>query len=228
MATLIAPIIGIINSGLTQFYREKAKIGDLFIDASYIEIIDFSSEITSHPVETGSSISDHVYLNPIKIKFEGAILDSSTDIISTVRSTASLFSGNILDNIYGKSRKQLAAYEFLKNTYYNKTPVTIISYYDTFENMVIESMSFPRDGKTGDQLYFEMTLKQITLTDVAFVSLKRTTKNVQDMLQQKTNLGRQEVVEASEQVTKKANSTFISLWDKGTSLWNGAKKWAGF
>jgi hypothetical protein len=228
MATLIAPIIGIINSGLNQYYREKAKIGELFIDASYVEIIDFSSDITSHPVETGSSISDHVYLNPIKIKFEGAILDSSTDIISTIQNTASLFSGNILDNIYGKSRKQLAAYEFLKDTYYNKTPVTIVSYYDTFENMVIENMTFPRNGETGDQLYFEITLKQITLTDVAFVSLSRATKNVQDMLQKKTNLGRQETIEASEQVKKKTKSILAIASDGGKSIWTGVKKWFGF
>lgn len=194
--TLLAKITNLVGSGKKLLFSNHSKIGELFIDGTHMETIDYSSEITNHPIETGSSISDHIYINPLKVKMEGSITDTSVDIVGTIKDVAGLFDGNLLNNLVdkfkGKGSKSTAAYELLKDLHASKSLVTVVNYLDTFDNMVIETLTFPRDNKVGNRLFFEITLKQITLASVKTVSISRNPRSVQDMVNNKLETGRQQ------------------------------------
>jgi hypothetical protein len=194
--TLLASIANLTSVGKKLLFNTQSKIGDLFIDGTHLETIEYSSEITKHPVEGGSSVSDHIYINPLQIRMTGSITESSVDIIGTVKDIASLLQGNILNNIIDKfagvGTKSAIAYQLLKDLHTSKAMVSVVNYLDSFDNMVIETLTFPRDNTTGNRLFFEITLKQITLATVSTVSISKNPRNVRDMLSGKLETGRQQ------------------------------------
>jgi hypothetical protein len=214
--TLLAKISNLVGVGKKLLFTNQSKIGELFIDGTHLETIDYSSEITNHPIETGSSISDHIYINPLKVKMEGSITEASVDIIGTVKDIAGLFDGNLLNNAVnkfkGNSTKLTAAYELLKDLHASKSLVTVINYLDTFDNMVIETLTFPRDNKVGNRLFFEITLKQITLASVKTVSISRNPRSVQDMINNKLETGRQQTNAPTPLESVKTSSALFNMF----------------
>ncbi len=214
--TLLAKITNLVGSGKKLLFSSQSKIGELFIDGTHLETIEYSNTITNHPIESGSSISDHIYTNPIIVKMQGSITDTSVDIIGTIKDVTGLFDGNLLNNVVdkfkGKGSKSTAAYELLKGLSDTKSLVTVVNYLDTFDNMVIENLTFPRDNKVGNRLLFEITLKQITLASVKTVSISRNPRSVQDMVNGKLKTGRQQTTIPTEVESVKTNSALFNMF----------------
>lgn len=194
--TLLASLTNLVGTGKKLLFTTQTRIGELFIDGTHMETIDYSSEITNHPVEGGYSIADHIYRNPLKVKIEGSITDASVDIVGTAKDFVNLFDGNLLNNVIdkfrGKGSKSTAAYELLKDMHVNKAVFTVVNYLDTFDNMVIETLTFPRDNTIGNRLFFEATLKQITLATVRTVNISNNPRGVRDLISNKLETGRQQ------------------------------------
>lgn len=198
-------------AGITKAYVNKSQsaIGEVFIDCTESEVIEYAQTITDHPVESGESITDHIYSNPVRVKVQGSMVDTPLDVVGVAQKVAGIFTGgNILSNIketfIGKGRKQTTAYEALKDLAASNATITLVNYLDTFENMVIESIIFPRDVNTGARLKFEAILKQITLANVELVNINTATK---DIVNKKVKLGSQ----ASKPVTSEPLKKNISI-----------------
>lgn len=192
MASLLAKISNLLNGRqLNLNLPNKSRIGDLVLDATLSEDIDLSSTVTKNPIENGTAVADHIYLNPISVKMTGCITDSSFDILGSNLNT---FIGGITSSIRGikqRSLKQSTAYEILKDIWQKKSVVSIVNYLDSFDNMVIENLRFPTNQQTGDRLYFEIDLVQLTTADVETVNISGNAKPVQDMVSSKVNYGTQ-------------------------------------
>lgn len=200
---LLAKISNLTSIGRSLLTSTESKIGEVIIDATHIENIDYSSEITDHPVEDGFSISDHIYKKPLRIRVEGSIIDTPISVVGTIKNIAGVFTdSNILNNaknFFGtKGKKQITAFEILTGIHHDRTIIDVVCNLNTYSNMVIESLTFPRDNRTGNRLLFEVALKQITLAKVKTVTISSNPRNVQDMLNNKTNLGIQQTTEPDE------------------------------
>jgi len=151
------------------------KIGDLVIDYTESEIIEHSTTITNHPVSSGGNISDHVYNNPIIIKLDGSITDNS--LYTDINTLTGFFQGNVISNIYnyitGPSQKQIFAFNFLETLKANKALITVVAKMKSYDNMIIESLSFSTDKSTGNRLMFNITLKQITFVTSKIVNISK-------------------------------------------------------
>ncbi len=188
---LLAKITNLVGTGRKLLFNNKSQIGDLVIDGTHLETITYSNNISTHPIESGAYVADHIYINPLRVMMECSITDDSGDLIDAVREIGSLFQGNILTNLsnkfQGKGAKQTAAYEFLKDLANSKSTVTIVNKLDVLPNMAVESVSMPRSKETGDRLYFTITLQQIS-----FATVDRTTSlNNKYNLTGSKNLGKQ-------------------------------------
>lgn len=194
--TIVAGLSNLLSVGHDLFVDNKTRIGDLVIDATHSESINYTNEITDHPIGSGASVSDHIYAKPTILKLEGSIIDSAIDIIGTSRSIIDLFSGNPLTNIsnrlQGLSTKERTAYEVLKALNTNKQPVTVVTALDSFENMAIESLTFPRDEDTNARLLFQITLKQITYVNVENVFISGNRRPTRDLISDRLNFGTQQ------------------------------------
>lgn len=204
--TIVAGLSNLLSVGRDLFIDNKTRIGDLVIDATHSESINYSNEITDHPIGSGASISDHIYAKPTVLKLEGSIIDSSIDIIGTSQNVIDLFNGNLFTNvankIQGLSTKERTAYEVLKALNANKQPVTVVTALDSFENMAIETLTFPRDQETNARLLFQIMLKQVTYVNVERVFISGNRRPTRDLISDKLNFGTQQ----TESLTTRENA----------------------
>jgi len=173
--TLLAEISSatiLAKNNLQRFYN---KIGDLAIDATTSEVIEQSTTITSHPVSSGFTISDHAFLNPVLVKLEGLITDGAL-YLSDINTLAGFFQGNIVSNILdyatGPSKKQILAFNLLETLRANRTLVTVVTRMKTYKNLIIESLVFNKEKDIGDVLSFKITLKEIKIVANKTINIK--------------------------------------------------------
>jgi hypothetical protein len=109
-------------------------IGGVFVDVVVSEQATASMEIPQHPVENGAKTSDHAYRVPTEIEMSCA---ASGDPVATYR----------------------ALFGIMKAA----QPFDIMTGFDLFENMLIESLTPSRDCGTGAILQFDAHLKEIII-----------------------------------------------------------------
>ena len=218
---LLASLTNLVGTGRKLLFSNQSKIGDLVIDGTHLETITYSNNITTHPIESGAYVADHIYINPLRVMMECSITDDSGNIIDGLREIGSLFQGNILTNIsnkfQGKGAKQTAAYEFLKDLAGSKSTVTIVNKLDVLPNMAVESVSMPRSKETGDRLYFTITLQQISFATVARTSILNNKYNIKGV----TNLGKQVNLKPNVEQEEQGRTALSNIGSKVANFFGG-------
>jgi hypothetical protein len=150
---------------MTVSAKQKILIDGYQIDASLSESHDLDSDVTEYPVETGSSITDNTRPKPITVTIEGIVSDTPLGPVADLRHNESGPDGS-----FTPSTEALAVLEGIRSA---REPVSITTTLRTFDNMVMTSLSIPRDAATGAALRFSATF-----TEVIFVTNNRTTVRV--------------------------------------------------
>ena len=132
------------------------------IDAAITEEHTYDSEVTSYPVESGSDITDNVRTLPIEITIEGLVSDNPLERVASLRSSALAVPSEFELEARTPSGE---AFDKLRQIREAREPVTITTTLKVYENMIMESLSFPRDSKTGAALRFNATFKQVIIVD---------------------------------------------------------------
>ena len=135
--------------------RQRTKIATLELDAAISVVYSRTADVTDHPVERGSNVSDHVRPKPVEIKIEGMLTNTPIGVGITVDpfSTITPTSTDRSSKAFTELHRLFEAGETLK----------IVSELFSFENMVIQSLDIPRDSKSGDAFFFTCNLKQIRM-----------------------------------------------------------------
>ena len=121
-----------------------------------------SATATQHPVETGSAITDHVFLNNSEISIKGVVSDfsPSPDYVTM----------EFLDLVDAGSNQQSHTQQIkatLLRIHKGREAVTVqvsdnsFSEVELFENCVITSLSFSDDPEAGEAIYPDIKLSQI-------------------------------------------------------------------
>lgn len=134
------------------------RIGGYLIDAAISEEEALAAEVTEYPVESGAVITDHVRNKPRTLELEFVVSDTP------IGEAASARAGDVVPS--SEARQKLEA---LRAT---RQPFTVITGVRTYESMIFTSLSFPRDGATGDALRGKASLQQIEIVTVRRVSVK--------------------------------------------------------
>lgn len=113
------------------------SIGPVFIDVVVEESASASMEIPSHPVERGAKISDHAWRLPTTLKMT-----------------------NITQDVTGPWRA-------MNDLMAQAEPFDILTGFDLFPNMMIESIEPQRDVIWSNVLYFTVSFKEVIIVDSA-------------------------------------------------------------
>jgi len=136
------------------------------LDAAPSEDHAFESEVTSHPVEDGADITDHVRARPVTVSISGVVSDSPIGAVADQRVLGDVPSAD--------------AFTLLLEIRDAREPVTIQTNLRTFDNMVLTSLQVPQDASTGQSLRFRATFVQVELVrnerTVVEVSVPRVAK----------------------------------------------------
>lgn len=152
----------------------------------------YTGSVSSHPVESGSTITDHVTSDNDKFKVSGVVsdydfLNPSKDLAledvslskegfpdASRSESTSRFTNGLLDSgLIDVPDKQRAEYikRRLIDIRKNSLLVTILEYPDTGEivqhtNCILTSLSFKEDENTGYAVYPEMAFEKINVVQV--------------------------------------------------------------
>jgi hypothetical protein len=128
------------------------------IDVAVTEEHGSEAEITDHPVEKGGNVTDHMRVKPATVAIEGIVSDTPLGEVALDPSRL------------GSTAPSDDAHALLVKIQNDREPVAITTSLGRYENMELQSLSAPRDARTGKALRFRATFKQVT-----FVTNKRTT-----------------------------------------------------
>ncbi len=150
------------------------------IDAAISESVKFSSEITDHPIEAGSSASDHIRNLPDEFTLDCVVSDTPSGDIANddTRLTPPLVS---LDEhslptaglgIAGATLPSKDAYDSLVAMHRAKKTITLECSFGIFRDVGIVSVSPTRDAKTTGGLFFSVELKQLKIVELRRVTVR--------------------------------------------------------
>lgn len=133
------------------------SMGGLVFDATFKEVHEDTSTVTDNPVETGVSISDHMYRNPRKLTISAGVSNAVLH-----KGEVQLFASNI--SRVAEAWKQLRD---LKNA---AEPFDVQTGLDLYSNMVCTSLKTEQDKETGQVLYFDAELREVIIVNTQTVT----------------------------------------------------------
>ena len=136
---------------------QPARLGDFEFDAIIKRPETLSSKIPDYATEEGYSASDHICL--------GAVTLDVTAVISNAPITWA-------DRHPASSSRVQSAVEELRQLWEKRTPMTFTAGGDSYENVCIESVTFPKEESNSERI--ELKLKQVSInsTETANISIK--------------------------------------------------------
>jgi hypothetical protein len=151
----------------------RAKIDAVELDATISEQHGADVEATEHPVERGAAVTDHVRPKPRTLSIEGLLTNTPlrvdektatrTTSIGTVTDRADAIKG-----VTGRAEEAFARLERLRDA---GTIFTVATRHRTYPNVIITSLSVPRDAKTGDAIRFSIAMREIRIVESQFVEV---------------------------------------------------------
>lgn len=129
----------------------KGKVGSVELDVTLREDHNYTSRVTTYPIEEGSTLSDHIINEPTRVVLEGIVSDSPLNILSTFN-------------------RSVDAFNRLVEIHENRDIVTVVTGLKVYPNMAITSLNVPREVRTGQSLSFTIELQEVIVdTSVRFV-----------------------------------------------------------
>ena len=188
---------GILDTVAAFIHEPNASIGSqensslsVVLDASVSETHTSSASITSHPVESGANITDHVHREPDSITIQGVVSNTSTAFpqgvvgVALIKSTANLVGG--VSNDLAKT-----AYDQLRQLVEGKELVKIVTTLREYNDMLIENLTVTRDSQYGDALHLTATARQVRLIKTSSVEKTSIPAPAEPKKAAKKSLGKQ-------------------------------------
>ncbi len=202
------------------FGKKGAKIGSLQLDASLRDTHTFENEVSSFPVEDGSSISDHVRLLPVQLTIEGIVTDSPIDVRFSDVSYIVEGENNREEALVVEREDTAVRVETARDLLlsmrgsYGKEQqlLTVVTGLKVYENMVMTKLSFERDGKTGRALPFTASFVELTTQKISTESL-RPAKSVSSKASPKSNKGKQKASDIAQDEKKVKVSSLKKIFN---------------
>lgn len=177
---MIATLISLFNekpelskAPTSLFFKLKGyKVGSLTMDLILNEDHSLPSTVSSHPVETGGTISDNIRSELRSGSLRGLVTNHS------IHDDATKYLPNqSMDDRLDAAKKvvqtnrPLEAWQVLKQLWKAEQLVTIVTCMDTYENVAITNISTSRDENTGEALEFTVTFQEVKTTTTTEVSV---------------------------------------------------------
>lgn len=142
-------------------------IDTLELDACLVESPQDESEVTEHPVEKGSTIVDHVRPRPVQLTLEGIISNTPINRTQAQRvlevNGTQITTSTVEDQVRGQIGYAEEAYAKLIELKNTAKVITVTTPRRTYTNLILKSLSAPRDAKTGDALHFTAGFQEIRI-----------------------------------------------------------------
>jgi hypothetical protein len=170
-------------------------------DAVISESHSLRTNLTRHPIENGSTITDHAIREPITFKIKGIKSDHPISISTSLLNTAAGIPGNIISkgtntfggNIVGSAVSAIgisalnqylspdkkngtpsqAFWKILKALRDDSTVVDIETALDTYKNMVVTSVETEKNSSNRQSLDVSVTFEEVVIVESKKVGINQ-------------------------------------------------------
>ena len=149
--------------------RRKRQIGGISIDGVLTENTVRTFRMTSHPIESGENVADHIITEPLTYTMEGVITDTpfgfgKDDPSSGVKDSVSGIFGK--SDPTGQTRSQQIYYELVK-LMDKKDLLVVQAALKTYEDLVMETISVTQTKHKSRSIWFTATFRQAIIVKTA-------------------------------------------------------------
>lgn len=184
----------------------------LTVDATLQETHSAAAEVTEHPVEVGSDVTDHIRPKPVEVRIDGIVTNSPLprDLLRSAITASPLGPAVALGEaaalaIIGAAEFTKDAFNTLRKIRDNGQLVVLATPYQQYESMAMTDLQVVRAKDTGDALHFTATFRQIVTVDAA------KTVTLPPIAQDSFDLGTQSTTNGSASLVKD-NKTTLERW----------------
>lgn len=168
---LAQPFKGIQNNGYDALLYCKTNIAGFFFDGFLNVSHERKLTTTSSPVETGAAIVDHAYVEPARITMKIIVSDVHQSLIP--------------GQFDGGYARHTQAWQLLKQLQNDRIPMYVFTKLDTYENMLITSISANDNSDT-----FECLIADVELTEIPVARVKEVKITSADQTTISTEMGK--------------------------------------
>jgi len=130
------------------------RIDGFLLDCATSETVVYEADVTDHPVEKGSDVTDNMRVRPVQYTVEGIVSDTPIGVVKFEADRQ----GNATPSITG--------YQKLTQIQALKKLVTLVSdKYGSFANMALTSLTAPYTKETGRALMFTAVFRAFVIVD---------------------------------------------------------------
>jgi len=137
---------------------EGSNVGIIIPDCTVQEHHTDRMQITQHPVETGTQISDHAFMLPFEVSLRIGFSDSALPFLSNIRVPTPRLFGSYLDQ-----------YQRLQDLMQARDPFNIVTGKRIYNSMLITDMEVTTDQHTENVLMIEVHCQQVIITSTSSV-----------------------------------------------------------
>lgn len=212
---------------------EAKALEILKIDATRAEEHSVKAKATQHEVEDGANITDHVIKGGRTVTLNGVISDDPITIAAAAIGNLAGITGSLVGGLGGavatgvvaklgselisnSSKPSKDAIDTLEEIYEKNIPVTIITSIKTYTNMIMESLSIPRNARNANSLEFSASFKEIRIIKSEVVDIPSSATAVEGIIEEQKG-GKKPSVEPDAQ-TQASGSTGLHKIATGTGL----------
>lgn len=148
------------------FYSKAGySVGEIPVDLILREVHALQSVITSHPVEIGSAITDHIR-NELRVGSVSCLVSNHSLNLAPDAEIPEAANAARVPNYGNAARPRTPnpakdAWELFKGLWQRRELVTIVTVLETYEEVAISDFRTSRTGASGDALEFMLNFKQV-------------------------------------------------------------------
>lgn len=187
---LAQPFKGIQNNDYDALLYCKTNIAGFFFDGFLNVSHERKLTTTSSPVETGAAIVDHAYVEPAKITMKVIVSDVHQSLIP--------------GQFDGGYARHTQAWQLLKQLQNDRIPMYVFTKLDTYENMLITSITADDNADT-----FECLIADVELTEIPVARVKEVKITKADQTTVNTEMGKVTGYNVDQSVLK----SLINYWN---------------
>lgn len=140
---------------------------NLFINEKH----KLSFRVSDHPLQDGSTISDHVHRELREVTIEGLFTNHPIRKPEGVKEVSFRDDYGTTEIKQTISNTALANFEKLRKLANRKAPVRLVCALEIYPKMIITGLDYERDSKSGSSIRFTMTLREIETVSLKTVDM---------------------------------------------------------
>jgi len=187
----------------------RAQVGIVQFDCSVDEKHNDECEVTDHPVEMGSDMSDHIRKRPSSIELHGLVTNTPIVFLASSQAESPLQDSLLPPNPLSSGTRVGDAYIELMRLMDDGETVDVVTSLREYKNMAITNMGVTRDKSTGNVLDATLVLREIAIASTLAIDLP-VPKNVAN--KSKKNTGKKAKAAGSAGQTEKSSSTLFKMF----------------